>query len=404
MNNHNPNPTDTPQSGRPVPTVSTGALVRAGLIGGVVLVLIVGGGTAARLAQSASLKKETAALATPSAMVFQPQAADSGTLVLPGRVQAWAEAPVYARTSGYLRKWYADIGTPVKAGQVLADIDAPDVDQQLSASQAQLATATANYALAKTTADRWDRLLAQQAVSQQDTDQKRGDLAARLAQRDAAAADVARLKTLAGFKRIVAPFDGVVVARNTDVGALISAGGTAPTPLFSVSDTSRLRVYVSVPQSQLSAVTEGMTAHFTMPDQPGKVFDASVTRTADAVDPASGAMLIQLVVDNADHALRPGGYAQVTLDMPKATQASAVRIPASALLFRSEGTAVAVVGSDNHVTVKPVKIARDDGKTLDIASGIAATDWVIDSPSDAIASGAAVRPVHKNPVNANAKP
>ncbi|MFT4077442.1 MAG: efflux RND transporter periplasmic adaptor subunit [Asticcacaulis sp.] len=384
----------------PLPAVSTRALTRAALAGGAIALVILVGGTVARLAQSANLKAETAAHATPSVMVFQPQAANNGKLVLPGRVQAWSEAPVYARTSGYLKSWSADIGQTVKAGQVLAEIDAPDVDQQLAASKAQLATARANYELAKSTADRWDRLLAQSAVSQQDADQKRGDLAARLAQRDAAAADVARLQTLAGFKRLVAPFDGRVTSRNTDVGALISAGGSAPAPLFTVSDTSKLRIYVSVPQSQLAGITDGMTAHFTMPDHPDTVFDAQVTRTAGAVDPQSGAMLIQLVVDNADNALKPGGYAQVTLDLPATTQTAAIRIPASALLFRAEGTAVAVVGPNNKVIVKPVKIGRDDGKTLDIASGLSAGDWVIDSPSDAVTTGAAVKPVHKSEANA----
>lgn len=391
----------------PLPTISTKALTRAALIGGALVVIVLVGGTAARLAQSANLKKDSAAMATPSALVFRAEAATSGKLVLPGRVQAWSEASVYARTNGYLRGWYADIGTQVKAGQVLADIDAPDVDQQLAAARAQLATAKANYDLAKTTADRWDRLLAQEAVSQQDADQRRGDLAARQAQRDAAAADVARLQTLAGFKRIVAPFDGVVTARNTDVGALISAGGTAPEPLFSVSDTTRLRIYVSVPQSQLAGISDGMTAEFTMPDHPGQTFTAHVARTAGAVDPASGAMLVQLVADNTDRSLTPGGYAQVTLNLPHTDQAgstpASLRIPASALLFRSEGTAVAVVGAGNKVNIKPVKIGHDDGKTLDIASGLAPDDLIIDSPSDAIANGAVVHPVQKPVVSPNAK-
>jgi RND family efflux transporter MFP subunit len=387
----------------PLPTISRKALTRAALAGTAIALVILVGGTITRLAQSASLKAGTEAAATPSVLTFQAEGTQGGTLVLPGRVEAWAEAPVYARTNGYLKRWYTDIGAQVKAGQVLAEIDAPDVDQQLSASRAQLATASANFALAKTTAERWERLLTEQAVSQQDTDQKRGDLAARQAQRDAAAADLARLQTLAGFKRLIAPFDGIVTARNTDVGALISSGGSAPTPLFSISDTTKLRIYVSVPQSQLAGVNDGMTAQFTMPDHPGKTFDARVTRTAGAVDPASGAMLIQLVVDNADKAIKPGGYAQVTLEMPATAEASGVRIPASALLFRSEGTAVAVVDSDNKVAIRPVRIARDDGKMLNIASGLSATDRIIDSPSDAIANGTVVRPVPKPTVSANAK-
>ncbi len=394
---------DQSHAHNPLPTVSQKAVGRAAVIGGVIAVLIVAGGTAARLAQSANLKHETSTLATPSAMVFQAAPSQSGALVLPGRVQAWSQAPVYARTSGYLRHWYVDIGAPVKTGQVLADIDAPDVDQQLVGAKAALATAQANYNLSKTTADRWDKLLAEQAVSQQDADEKRGDLAAKQATRDEAAANLARLQTEAGFERIVAPFDGTVTSRATDVGALISAGGSSATPLFTVSDTTRLRIYVSVPETYLSALGDGQTASFTVPEQPGHVFTATVARASDAVDPQSGAMLIQLVVDNSAHLLKPGGYAQVSFDLPKTANAD-LRIPASALLFRGEGTAVAVVGSDNKVTIHKVEIAHDFGAELEIATGIAPGDWIVDSPSDAITSGQTVHPVKKpQEVKPNAK-
>ena len=381
----------------PLPTANRKALGTAAVIGGVLVVLIVAGGTAARLAQSASLKSETALMSTPSATVFQATSSQAGTLALPGRVQAWAQAPVYARTNGYLGHWYVDIGTPVKAGQVLADIQAPDVDQQLAAAKAALATAQANYTLSKTTADRWEKLLAEQAVSQQDADDKRGDLAAKQAARDEAAANVARLQTLAGFERITAPFDGTVTTRSTDVGQLISAGGAGATPLFTVADTSRLRIYVSVPEAYLSTLGDGQAATFTVPEQPGKIFTATVARSADAVDPQSGAMLVQLVVDNHDHQLKPGGYAQVNFDLAKsgAVASGAMRIPASALLFRAEGTSVAVVGSDNKVTIHKVQIGHDFGSELEIASGVSPSDWIVDSPSDAITNGQTVHPVHK---------
>jgi len=386
---------------RPLPTVSRGFVGGALLLGGAIAIIVVAGGTAARLAQSADLKRETALLATPTAMVFQATPSQSGALVLPGRVQAWAQAPVYARTNGYLKQWYADIGTPVKSGQVLADIDAPDVDQQLAAAKAALATAQANYNLSKTTADRWEKLLAEQAVSQQDADDKRGDLAAKKATRDEAAANLAQLQTQAGFEHITAPFSGTVTSRSTDIGALISAGGASATPLFTVSDTSRLRIYVSVPENELSALSDGQTATFTVPEQPNKTFTATVARSADAVDPQSGAMLVQLAVDNTAHQLKPGGYAQVSLKLPQAAS-SATRIPASALLFRSEGTAVAVVGADDKVTIRKVEIAHDFGTELEIASGLQPGDWIVDSPSDAITSGQTVHPVHKKTQDANA--
>ena len=381
----------------PLPTANRKALGAAALVGGALAIVIVTGGTLSRLAQGASLKHETTAFSTPAAMVFQATPSQSGALALPGRVQAWAQAPVYARTNGYLKQWNVDIGAPVKTGQVLATIDAPDVDQQLAGAKAALATAQANYNLSKTTADRWDKLLAEQAVSQQDADEKRGDLAAKQASRDEAAANLARLQTEAGFERIVAPFDGTVTSRSTDVGALISAGGASATPLFTVSDTTRLRIYVSVPESYLSTLGDGQAATFTVPEQPGKIFTATVARSADAVDPQSGAMLVQLVVDNHDHQLKPGGYAQVNFDLSKtgAATSTAMRIPASALLFRSEGTAVAVVGADNKVTIHKVQIGHDFGSELEIASGIAPGDWIVDSPSDAVANGQTVHPVHK---------
>ncbi|PIB90915.1 efflux RND transporter periplasmic adaptor subunit [Caulobacter sp. FWC2] len=387
------------------PKTSPKSLRRLALIGGAGFVLILAAGTASRLMASQDLKKTSQASALTTVHVIQPGGGESADLVLPGRLQAWAEAPVYARTDGYLRRWYVDIGQPVKAGQVLAEIDAPEVDQQLVAARAALATAQAQRDLAATTAARWKRLVGENAVSQQEADERAGDLAAREAMRNEALANVRRLESLTAFKRIVAPFDGVVTSRDTDQGALISAGGARPSPLFTVSDTRRLRLYVSVPQSLAGQIRPGMSATFASPDLPGQTFNARVVRTADAVDAQSGAMLIQLEVDNAAGALKPGAYAQVSLDLKTAspTTASAVRIPSNALLFRKEGTAVAVVGGDNTVSIRPVKIARDDGAELELASGVAASDWIVTSPPDAIATGDHVNVVKAKTGAAGAK-
>lgn len=374
------------------PKALTGALW-----GGVALAaILIGLGTAQRLAHASSLHQSTQEASIPSVSVFQPSASEEAKMVFPGRVQAWQEAPVYARTSGYIKQRLVDIGAQVRSGQVLAEIDAPDLDQQLAAAKANLATTEANLSLAKTTSDRWDRLLSQQAVSVQDAEQKRSELQARRALKEAAQAELARLQSLIAFKRIVAPFDGVVTTRQTDVGQLISAGGGSPTaPLFTVADIKKLRILVSVSQSLLPQLQDGLKASFTMPDQPNQVFEAQLDRTSNAIDPANGAMLIQFVVDNAKGALKPGGYADVSLSLSKKATGASIRIPASALIFRGDGTSVAVLGSDDKVQIKPVKILRDDGKTLEISTGLTPTDWVIDNPSDAIASGAKVKPVKK---------
>jgi RND family efflux transporter MFP subunit len=369
-------------------------LRRAVLVIGGVLVVILGVGAATRLAARQELRATTRDNAAPSVSVTLPSRGEAGALVLPGRLQAWAQAPVYARTSGYLRNWYADIGTPVKAGQVLAEIDAPEVDQQLVAASAALATAQAQRDLAAVTATRWDRLVGENAVSRQEADEKRGDLAAREAMRNQAQADVQRLRALTGFRRIVAPFDGMVTSRDTDIGALIAAGDGRATPLFTVADTRKLRLYVSIPQSLAAGIRPGLTAHFTVPDQPDQVFQAQLVRSADAVDAQSGAMLVQLVFDNSAGRLKPGAYAQVTLDLQgPVAGASALRVPSSALLFRKEGTAVAVVGADNRVSIRPVRIARDFGASLELAGGVGAAEWVINSPPDSITDGDTVRAV-----------
>jgi RND family efflux transporter MFP subunit len=381
---------------QPKPASAKG-LVLGGVAFAALLAVVLGAGVASRLHARTELHATAQAAAIPTVNVIAPAAAAGGTLVLPGRLQAWSEAPVYARTNGYLRRWYVDIGDHVHAGQVLAVIDTPEVDQQLAAANAALATAQANQNLAATTSARWDRLVKVHAVSQQEADQYRGNLAARSAETNEAAANVARLKALTGFQQIIAPFDGVVTSRSTDIGALIVAGDARATPLFSVADNSRLRLYVSVPQNYASSFKRGMTAQFTTPDHPDQTYTAVLERTADAVNASSGSMLMQLVFDNRSGALKPGAYAQVSLPTsdPKLASANSgpVRIPASALLFRKEGTAVAVVGPDGRVSIRSVQIARDYGAELAIGSGLNSSDRVIDSPSDAIADGDQVHPV-----------
>jgi RND family efflux transporter MFP subunit len=370
--------------------VKPSSVKRILVAGAAVFAAIAVAGTISRIASRHALATWTAEQAVPTVSIVHPAAATTSAMVLPGRIQAWAEAPVYARTSGYLRKWYADIGQHVSAGAVLADIDAPDLDQQLQAASAALATAEANRALSETLAARGDRLVKTGDVSQQEVDQRHADLAAKIAMRNQARANLDQLKAMTGFKRIVAPFDGVVTSRAVDVGALISAGDSKPVPLFTVSDTSKLRVYVNVPQSDAVLITPAVTAKFTVPEFPNRTFDASFANTADAVN-TQGAMLVQLMVDNHDGLLKPGGYAQVTLQIPKAVANTAVRIPASTLIFRREGLSVAVVGKDDTVAIRPIQLSEDDGAEVEVATGLSREDRVIDSPSDGIANGDKVR-------------
>lgn len=362
----------------------------AGVIALIVALAIVVSGLVTRASGNARLREWTDAQAIPTVDVAVPTSAgDAGTLELPGRLEAYSRAPLYARVSGYLKSWKVDIGAPVKAGDLLAEIEAPDLDQQLLQTKANLATAQANAALASTTAKRWHSLLKTGAVSQQDVDEKDGDLAAKQAIVKASQADMERLQALKGFTRIVAPFDGVVTARNTDVGALINVGGAAGQELFVVSDTKKLRVYVSVPQTYVPSIPEGTRATITVPERAGRKYTATVESSSQAVNVSSGSTLMQLGLDNANGDLLPGGFANVSLQLPG--NASALRIPSSALLFDKNGLRVATLGKDDKVVLKKVTIARDFGQTIEIGSGLAADDRVIQSPPDGIADGDAVR-------------
>jgi RND family efflux transporter MFP subunit len=370
--------------------VSRRGLRLAALLAIAIAVLVVGEGIASRTANSRHLRQWTVAQAQPVVTVAQPQRGDnSAVLALPGRLEAYSRAPIYARVSGYLKDWKVDIGASVQAGQLLADIEAPDLDQQLAQARADLLTARANAALASTTATRWQQLVKSDAVSRQDVDMKNGDFAAKTAIVKATQANVERLEVLEGFKRITAPFSGIVTQRTTDVGALINAGSGKGLELFVVSDTHELRLYVNVPQTYAAQITPGTQAQMTVPERPGRTFIATVQASAQSVDPASGSTLVQLAVDNESGELLPGAFANVRFDLPPAS--GSLSVPASALIFDSRGARVATVGPDNRVALKTVTIARDLGDVIEISSGLVATDRIIDSPPDGIGKGDQVR-------------
>ncbi|MGY4641547.1 efflux RND transporter periplasmic adaptor subunit [Pseudomonas sp. TE24901] len=360
------------------------------IVGGVVVVAIVGVGIGVRANESRDLKTWTDAQALPSVKLIKPLVQAQGPVLnLPGRMEAYSRASIFARVNGYLKSWNVDIGTRVKAGQVLAEIDTPELDQQLLQARATLASAQADAHLAETTAKRWQAMLATDSVSRQDVDERTGDLTAKQAKVAAAKANVDQLVATKGFQRLVAPFAGVVTARSTDVGALISAGGAAGKELFAVADVSRLRVYVQVPQTFSPQIREGTTARLSVPEYRGETFTGKVIATADAVNAASGSTLVQLLVDNPGGRLLPGGYTSVQFDLP--VQADVLRVPSSALVFDDHGMRVATLDSTDHVRFKTVSIARDFGDSVEIASGLQANERVIDTPPDGLADNDAVQ-------------
>ena len=355
-----------------------------------VAVVVVGAGLLSRSKADQAQAAWTHAQSVPTVNLADLKAGAGETdLVLPGTTQAYFSAPIHARVSGYLKTWTVDIGAQVHRGQVLAVIDSPDLDQQLVQGKADLATAVANKDLSATTAKRWTGLLAQDAVSRQDSDDKNGDLAAKTALVNASSANVQRLQALSGFKTIVAPFDGVITARTADIGQLIAAGTPTDPPLFIVSDEHKLRIYVNVPQGASAGVQQGLTADLTVPEYPGRIFKAAVTSTAEAIAGQTGTLLVELQIDNADKALKPGDYAQVTFHLPSA--AGGVVVPSSALLIRHSGMAVAVIGPDGHVTVRTVTVGRDMGATVLVSSGLSLSDRVVDNPADTLQTGDLVR-------------
>lgn len=370
-----------------------------GIIAGVIVIAAVAEGLISRALSESRLREWTEAQTIATVAVIAPgHGGDVATLNLPGRLEAYSRASIYARAGGYIKSWKVDIGAHVKAGQLLAEIEAPDIDQQLAQAKADLASAEANMNLSTVTAERWRQLLESHVVSKQDVDDKNGDLAAKQALAKSAAANVQRLQAMVAFTRLVAPFDGIVTARNVDVGQLIVAGSSSGTELFAISDVHKLRVYVSVPQNYVRNITAGTRATIKVPERGDKSYNAVVESTSQAVTAATGTTLIQLAFDNSSGELLPGSYAEVHFELPHA--GVALSIPASALIFDAKGLSVATVGTDNRVILKSVTIARDLGKTIEIGSGLDANDQVIDNPPDGIASGTRVRIAG----NANAAP
>jgi RND family efflux transporter MFP subunit len=356
----------------------------------VVLLAAVAGGIAARARAAASVKVETLQMAIPTLSVASPKQGDGRSeVVLPGSIQAFTEAPIYARTSGYLKRWHADIGTHVKAGQLLAEIDAPEVDQQLRQARADLATSEANAALAETTANRWKALLVTESVTPQETDQMIGNRNAKRAMVESARSNVRRLEDTQSFQRITAPFAGVITARNVDVGALVGVGTGSGTgrELFHLAATQTLRVYVKIPQSHSRSAVPGVEAYTTLAERPESRFKGTLVRTADAIDPLSRTLLAEVDIDNATGTLMPGAYAQVHLRLRSGGDPWIV--PATALLFRAEGPRVAVVRGGKAELV-PITIGRDLGTALEIASGLSADDQVVLNPPDSLVTGQAV--------------
>lgn len=376
-------------------------------VAGISFLLLIGAvllyGLASRAAQNSRLHELTEAEAVPSVAVVAPSSVENRSgLELPGRLEAYIRAPIYARVPGYLKSWKHDIGSRVKAGELLAEIDTPDLDQQLMQARADLKVAQANAKLSEITARRWQSLAGTDAVAKQDVDQRTFTYDANIAQVKAAQANVDRLVAEAGFKRLIAPFDGIVTARETDIGQLINVGATGGAELFVVSETEKLRVYVNVPQNYVPSVPAGTKATIRVPEHPGKTYGGTVEASAQAVDPSSGTTLMQIIVDNSSGELMPGDYASIRL---QATAAGGMlSVPSSAVIFDAKGLSIATVRGDDRVVLKPVTIGRDLGAVIEIASGLAGNDRVIQNPPDGVADGDIVHVVKARAAVAVAQP
>ena len=379
-----PNEPNAPVSRRKLALFGIAAVIAAGLV--------VVTGIRAREDAGVKLREWTDDQAIPTVAVVLPDArALNATLDLPGRLEALYRAPIFARVSGYLKSWSVDIGAKVRAGQVIAEIEAPDLDQQLLQARADLASQQASAKLSEATLTRRKSLIASNFVSMQEIDERTADLSNKKAAVNSGQANVERLEALAAYKNITAPFDGVVTARDTDVGALINAGGGSGPPMFVISDIRKLRVYVNIPQTYVPAIKIGAKAVLSMPDYPNRTFPATVEASSQSVDVASGTTRMQLALDNSSGELMPGGYANVRLSLQRDTLP--LHIPASALIFNQNGLRVATVDVDDKIRFKTVTIARDLGKEIELASGILPDDRIIVAPPDGIADGDPVRVV-----------
>jgi RND family efflux transporter MFP subunit len=400
METHNMNTTENNSSEatqtdteplEPVPSGSSSRWLLVGLAAAVlVLGIVIYSGIHERAQAESTLGVRTERAAVPTVNVVQPSSgAVFQEVVLPGNTQAFNDTPIYARTNGYLKRWYVDIGAHVKQGQLLAEIDTPEIDQQLEQARADLKNAQANEQLAQITAARWQNLLKTNSVSKQETDQAVSDLSARQASVDSMTANVHRLEQLQSFEKVYAPFAGVITARNTDIGALINAGaGGVPQELFHMAAVSRLRVFVAVPEVDSLAAQTGAKAILTLDEFPGESFQGTIVRDSDSIDLASRTLNVEVDVDNSQGRIRDGAYAFVHLKIPHSTHTStqSLTIPANTLLFRSEGLRVGVV-RNGHAELVPITIGRDFGATVEVVAGLQPTDQVIVSPSDSLATG-----------------
>jgi membrane fusion protein (multidrug efflux system) len=375
------------------PPVSRRKLGIFGVVVVIAALLLVVTGIRAREDSGVKLKEWTDNQAVPSVAVVLPDpAALTATIDLPGRLEAYNRAPIFARVSGYLKSWSADIGARVKAGDVIAEIDAPDLDQQLLQARADLANQEASAKLSEVTLARRRTLIPSNFVSMQEIDERTADLSNKNASVKASQANVERLEALAGYKKITVPFDGIVTARSTDVGALINAGGTAGPAMFVISDIRKLRVYVNVPQSYVPAIKIGAGAVISVPEYKNRTFAATVEASSQAVDINSGTTQMQLALDNAAGELMPGSFANVRLTL--AHDGVPLSIPASALILDQSGLRVATVDANDRVVFKTVTIGRDLGRDIELASGVSPDDRIIIAPPDGVANGDQVRVVN----------
>ena len=363
-------------------------LVRGGVVVGALAFIVIVWSVFSSYRASAKLKEATEAQSVITVATTKPQPlSDLTELILPGNLQANYEAPIYARTSGYLKRWLVDIGTPVKAGQLLGEIESPEVSAQLIQAQADLATAEANQKIANVTAERWRNLRASDSVSKQEADEKISLAASNDAQVQAAKANVQRLRELTSFQKVVAPFDGVVTARNTDIGQLIVAGSNTGPELFRVADMRKLRLYVRVPQTYAALMKPGITADLVFPDRPGKIYTAKLDSTSSAIEQSTRTLLAQLSVENKNNELLPGAYSEVHFKLPQGASSESYKLPANVLLFRGDGMKVATVGDKGQVVMKEVTVGRDYGSDIEIVQGLSAEDKVILSPPDSLTDG-----------------
>ncbi|WP_242149158.1 efflux RND transporter periplasmic adaptor subunit [Sphingomonas sp. BAUL-RG-20F-R05-02] len=372
------------------PAKAPHGLKTAGIVAALVAAGVIAAGTMVRAHDTDSAQSWSDARAVPTVHLVPVKASSaSDALTLPGTMQAWNAAKLYARVGGYVSAWYKDIGAQVGAGTPLGKIDTPELDQQIVSARAALVSAQAHAGLARSTAARWNDLLTDNSVSKQEVDEKNGDLAVRNAAVMAARADLGRLIAQKAFSTVRAPFAGTVTVRSADIGDLVGPGASVQTPMFAVADTGRIRIYVNVPQSYSAAITPGLSATLTVPDYPGRTFAAHVVGSSGAINTQSGTFQVQLIADNRDGALRPGGYAQVSFDVRG--QSGTVQIPSSTLLFRAQGTQIATVGAHHHIHLRPITIGRDLGQTVEVTSGLPATQKIVDNPPDSIAEGQLVR-------------